>query len=110
LRLREVAVYVELGSANEAIEIANKIYEIPLSVERRSRFLVDVSRAAYALRDYQRMGESLSEAYALAPEGVKFNWLAQEMFRNLDRLQVELASQLTTVMNELRVEEDPKPS
>lgn len=99
VRLHEVGAYVELGMARKALDIADTIYEIPLSVERRSRFLVDVARAAYALRNYQRMGDSLSEAYALAPEGVSYNWLVREMLRNLERLKVRVPEHLQGVID-----------
>lgn len=85
--LHAVAVAVELGDAAEALRRWAELDVIGLSVERRARLLVDVARAHAQQRRGGAAMRALEEAEQLAPEMIRFHWLARETVLNLLRRQ-----------------------
>jgi tetratricopeptide (TPR) repeat protein len=101
LKLHEVGVYVELGLAGKAMSIADSLTDIDLSVERRARFLIDVFRAQYMLRDYRGMDKSLPEAYSMSPEEVRRNRYVREILNRIKDVQSDLPEALSATVAKL---------
>jgi hypothetical protein len=83
VRLRLVAVAVELGDAGEALHIAKSIDASNVSPERRARFLIDVARAHAQRRHIGEATAALYEADALAPEHVRTHHQARSVLSDL---------------------------
>lgn len=86
--LHEVHVAVELGDAGRALRVADRLDASQLSVERRSRLLVDIARA-HGQRRHRGHGEAsiaaLSEAYDIAPEYVTASPAARSLVQDAIR-------------------------
>jgi transcriptional regulator with XRE-family HTH domain len=83
--LHAVAVAVELGDAAEALRHWGDVDVNGLSAERRARLLVDVARAHALRRRGDAAMRALEEAEQLAPEMIRFHWLARETVLGLLR-------------------------
>lgn len=83
VELWAVSLAVDLGDAGEALDVGERIDASGLSVERRSRLLIDLARAHTQRR---RTGEALAcllRAEELAPESVRSSEAARESLREL---------------------------
>jgi transcriptional regulator with XRE-family HTH domain len=83
VELWAVSIAVDLGDAGEALDIGQHVDASRLSVERRSRLLIDMARAHTQRR---RIGEALDcllRAEELAPESVRASAVARECVREL---------------------------
>jgi hypothetical protein len=101
LKLHEISVYVDLGLAGKAMDIIDTLTDIDLSVERRVRFLIDVFRAQYMLRDYRGMDKTLPEAYALSPEKVRGDKHVREILDRIKLIQPDLPEALAATVGKL---------
>ena len=81
--LHRVAVAVDMGDAGEALELASTVNPTQLSYERRSRFLLDVTRAHLQRRQFLQATTVLLEADALAPEYVRTHRHGRSAIREL---------------------------
>jgi DNA-binding XRE family transcriptional regulator len=95
--LYEIAVAVELGDAGRALRAADSVDTSLLSLERRTRMLIDVARAHSQRR---QVGESLAallEAEKLTPEAVHSNALVRQVLTDLFAMQNPPAAELVAL-------------
>lgn len=84
--IHQVAVAVELGNISEAMRYIPKVNlnRMPSQLtERRTRFLIDVSRTYTQLRDDTAALDALLQAEAIAPEELRNHRLTHEVLRDL---------------------------
>lgn len=83
--LHEVHVAVELGDAGRALRVADGLDAGHLSVERRSRLLVDLARAHAQRRHLEASVAALSQAYEMAPEYLTASPVARSLVQDAIR-------------------------
>jgi tetratricopeptide (TPR) repeat protein len=82
--LHEVAVAVDLGDPDTALQAAAGIDASGLSSERRGRLLIDVTRAHLARRENEDAIRALLEAERVAPGQTGHHRLVRNLLRDLD--------------------------
>lgn len=92
--LHEIAVAVELGDAGHALRVAATVDVSGLSVERRSRMLIDVARAHAQRRQVAEATAVLLEAEQIAPEQLQNHRVARQLVTDLLTMQEPPASEL----------------
>lgn len=91
--IHQVAVAVELGDAQSAIDHGNRIVASTLGRERRARLGIDLARAFEHARKHEQALKSLLAAEKLAPDYVRPHPLVREIVGSqLRRARPELRS------------------
>lgn len=86
VELHAVSTAVDLGDAGFALDLAAKIDASALSMERQSRFLVDVARAHAQRRHVGEAVSALVKAEELTPEHIRAHHLVREVVHELVQL------------------------
>ncbi|MFF4405858.1 helix-turn-helix domain-containing protein [Streptomyces sp. NPDC001404] len=86
VELHAVSTAIDLGDAGLALDLAAKIDATALSMERQSRFLVDVARAHAQRRHVGEAVSALIKAEELTPEHVRAHHLVREIVQELVQL------------------------
>lgn len=84
--LHEIHVAVELGDAGRALRLADGLDASHLSIERRSRLMVDLARAHAQRRQLEQSISALRQAHELAPEYLKANPAARSLVQDAIRV------------------------
>lgn len=79
-----VSIGVELRKPGEALRQARRLPpESITSTPRRARHLIEVARAHHLRRDHEAVLSTLEQAYATAPETIRYNAYARQMTLDL---------------------------
>lgn len=84
--LHEIHIAVELGDAGRALRLAEGLDADHLSIERRSRLMVDLARAHAQRRQLQQSVSALQQAHEIAPEYLKANPAARSLVQDAIRV------------------------
>jgi hypothetical protein len=103
--LHEVSIAIELGDAGIALRAAEAIDASTLSVERQTRFQLDVARAHAQRRQTDNAVSALMTALQLSPEMVHTMPAVRQLVADLMTMSQPPSDQLTTLARELGVPE-----
>ena len=84
--LHAVSVAVELGDAEQALDLARNIEAEQLSSERQARYLIDLAQAHAMRRQTGEALHCLQEAERLTPEQTRTHRVARAVARDLIKL------------------------
>ena len=103
VNLHEVAVAVDLGDAGIALRAAENVDASALSVERRTRFHVNVARAHAQRRQPEDASAALVRARTLSPEMVRALPVVRQLVSDLLTMSRPPSDQLSELAEELGV-------